>query len=165
MTPNCCARLVGRRAAVIVLATILIPAGVSAGPVTETMTVPGVCSGVVPILSFELGAKDAIAVVAGARGGRVEVSDVSVVKPTDACSPKLFLAAVMATPIPAVTIQASSNQVNVTIELSQVIISSIQLTGSQGVDRPTEVVTFNYAKMTLTIEGNKVVIVNPLVPF
>jgi len=162
MTSNCRVRLAGWCAALIVLATILIPARASAGSVTETVTIPSVCIGAVPIISFELGAKDSISAVAGARVGRPEVSDVSVVKVIDACSPKLFLAAVMGTPIPAVTIQASSNQVNVTIELSQAIISAIQLAGTQGVDRLTEVVTFNYAKMTLTVGGNTVVIVNPL---
>ena len=162
MTPNRRARLVPLCVALITLTAILAPTAPSAGTLMATMAIPAVCNGDIPIISFQFGAKDTITAAGRERSGRVEVSDLSVVKVIDSCSPRLFLAAVQGTIIPNVTIQVSGNPTKATITLTQAIVSSIQASGSQGNDLPTEVVTFNYATMTLSIGGNQAVIQNPL---
>ncbi len=85
----------------------------------------------------------------GAGAGKPSVSDLSVSKRTDACSPALFAATVSGKHFPKVTVVQQDAQKDDTfkVTLEQVLVSSYQLGGSQSQEVPTEQVSFNFAKI------------------
>jgi type VI secretion system secreted protein Hcp len=96
---------------------------------------------------------------AGTGAGRANITDVSVSKRTDSCSPILFGDVATGRHITRVTIvQQDNNRDDVfTVVLEDVIVSSYQLGGSQNDEVPTEQLSFNFGRITITdnISGNR----------
>lgn len=93
---------------------------------------------------------------AGATTGKAQLGDLQVVKKVDKASPKLFQACATGTHYPKATLRLnrggdkpSSGYLVITLE--DVLITNVQLGGS-GDDLPTEQVTLNYAKATISVE-------------
>ena len=88
----------------------------------------------------------------GAGGGKPTLSDVSITKRTDSCSPVLFGDVVLGRPIKKVTIlQQDGNKDDVfQLTLEEVTTSSYQLSGDEAHEVPTEQLTFHYRKITIT---------------
>jgi type VI protein secretion system component Hcp len=104
-----------------------------------------------PVTSSTTGAGNSI--------GKASLSDVTITKRTDSCSPVLFGDVVMGGKLKKVTIlQQDGNKDDVfQLTLEEVVISSYQLSGDEAHEVPTEQLTFNYKKITITdmITGTK----------
>lgn len=87
----------------------------------------------------------------GSGAGKASLSDVTITKRTDSCSPLLFGDVVTGKRIAHVTIvQQDNNRDDVfTVKLDEVIISKYQLSGSQSDEVPTEQISFNFARITI----------------
>jgi len=117
-------------------------------------------TGMFPALTWSFGAtQTTTAGGGGAAAGRANISDVSVTKRTDSCSPLLFGDVATGRRVPRVTIvQQDNNRDDVfTVLLEDVIVSSYQLSGSQSEEVPTESISFNFSRITITdnISGNR----------
>jgi len=118
-------------------------------------------TGMFSALSWSFGATQTINTTGGggAGAGKANITDVSVTKRTDSCSPILFGDVATGKHIPKVTIvQQDNNRDDVfSVVLQDVIISSYQLNGNQGDEVPNEQISFNFAKITITdaISGTK----------
>src|SRR5215469_8484198 len=95
----------------------------------------------------------------GASGGKATISDVTITKRTDSCSPLLFGDVVRGTHIKKVTIlQQDGNKDDVfQLILDDVTISSYQLSGDESHEVPTEQLSFSYTTITITdmVTGTK----------
>ncbi len=117
-------------------------------------------TGMFSALTWSFGATQTVATGGGGAGaGKANLTDVSVTKRTDSCSPILFGDVATGKHIPKVTIvQQDSNRDDVfSVVLQDVIISSYQLSGSQADEVPSEQISFNFGRITLTdaISGTK----------
>ena len=118
-------------------------------------------TGMFSALSWSFGATQTINTTGGggAGAGKANITDVSVTKRTDSCSPILFGDVATGKHIPKLTIvQQDNNRDDVfSVVLQDVIISSYQLSGNQGDEVPNEQISFNFAKITITdaISGTK----------
>jgi type VI secretion system secreted protein Hcp len=118
-------------------------------------------TGMFPALSWSFGATQTVSTTAGggAGAGKANITDVTVTKRTDSCSPILFGDVATGRHIARVTIvQQDNNHDDVfNVVLQDVIVSSYQLSGTQSDEVPTEQISFNFARITLTdaISGNK----------
>jgi type VI secretion system Hcp family effector len=85
----------------------------------------------------------------GTSAGKASLSDLSISKRTDACSPALFAAAVSGKHFQKVTVVQQDVQKDDTfkVTLEQVLVSSYQLGGTQSQEVPTEQVSFSFAKI------------------
>jgi type VI secretion system secreted protein Hcp len=103
-------------------------------------------------LAWSFGATQTIA-SGGAGGGggtgKSTVSDLTISKRTDACSPALFAATVSGKHFNTVTVVQQDTQKDDTfkVTLEQVLVSSYQLGGSQSQEVPTEQVSFHFNKI------------------
>ena len=105
------------------------------------------------VLSWSWGANNPADLSSGGGGGtgKVQVSDVHVTKPFDACSPALLGAVATGTHSPTLTLtQSNSDGTVTTLALTDVIVSSWQASGSIGSEAATESASFAFAKVCLT---------------
>ena len=91
----------------------------------------------------------------GVSGGKPNLTDVTVTKRTDSCSPLLFGDVLKDAHIKKVTIlQQDSNKDDVfQLILEDVVITSYQLSGDESHEVPTEALTFSYRKITIIDMG------------
>jgi len=124
---------------------------------TIAVTVDGLtCAngqGTIPALTWSFGAAVATGgtTISGAVTGRTSLTDVSVTRRADACTPVLFEDVVSGRHINKVTIvqQEAQKEDVFTVTLQEVIISSFQIGGDQSSELPTEKLSFNYAKICI----------------
>lgn len=119
------------------------------------------------LLSYSYGVVQQGAFQIGGRGGgagKAEFQDISIVKYLDKASPKLFEACAKGTHFNKATIfvrKAGETPLEyLKVELENLMISSVQSSGSSSGDSPMESVTINCAKITKkyveqTAEGGK----------
>jgi type VI secretion system Hcp family effector len=128
---------------------------------TITVTVDGLScttpagTGMFSALSWSFGANSTVSSTGGGgvgSTGKANLTDVSVAKRTDSCSPLLFGDVVLGRHIKKVTIlQQDGNKDDVfELTLEQVVISGYQLSGDESHEVPSEQLTFSYAKITIT---------------
>lgn len=110
--------------------------------------------GWIELLSFSLGASQPVATTSAAGGRtaqRVDISDFSAMKMVDKASVDMLLACCNGSHFKKVEVEVceASEQKHVYIkyELSDVIISSLQTSGSSGGDKPTESISLNFGKI------------------
>ncbi|RMF88171.1 MAG: type VI secretion system tube protein Hcp [Nitrospinota bacterium] len=113
--------------------------------------------GEIELLSYSHGMSQPSSIASGTGGRtaeRVSMSDFSVMKVVDKASPHIAQACCDGRHIPKVTIVLceASGEKHTFMEylLEDVIISSVQSSGSQGGDKPLESVTFNFGKISWT---------------
>ena len=113
--------------------------------------------GQIDIVSFSFGAVQSGSFARGGAGGgagKAEFQDISIVKEVDKASPKLFQACAAGTHFPTATIyvrKAGDKPLEYyKVELSDLIVSSVQNSGSAGGDNVMESITFNTAKINFT---------------
>jgi len=88
--------------------------------------------------------------------GKAELQDLAISKAFDSASPKLFIRAAAGTVIPKakLTVVRRTGDAKpmpfMVIELENVIVSSLQLSDSQGSDRPYENVSLAFTKIKIT---------------
>ncbi len=128
----------------------------------EIKEVPGESSkkgheGQIDIVSFSFGAVQSGSFARGGAGGgagKAEFQDISIVKEVDKSSPKLFQACAAGTHFGTATIyvrKAGDKPLEYyKVELTDVIVSSVQNSGSAGGDNVMESFTFNTAKINFT---------------
>jgi type VI secretion system secreted protein Hcp len=113
--------------------------------------------GEVDILSFSFGAHQTGSFQKGGMGGgagKAEFTDVSILKEVDKASPQLFQACAAGTHFKKMllTSQKAGDKplLYYTVELGDVIVSSLTNSGSTGGDAITESLTFNVAQIKFT---------------
>lgn len=112
--------------------------------------------GAIEILSFSFGASNSTNVVGGGSGsGKAILHDFSIMKKTDVASCTLFNKCCAGEHFNKATVsfrKAGGEQVvYMTYAFEEVFVTSIQWSGSSGgEDVPTESVSFNYKKVTIT---------------
>lgn len=110
-------------------------------------------TGVFPALAWSFGATDSLS-ISGAGGGtssgKVTLSNLTVSKNADSCSPRLFGDVVIGRHIKTVTIvQENTRSESFTVTLSDVLVSSYQLGGSESSEFPTEQISFTFTQICL----------------
>jgi len=86
----------------------------------------------------------------GGGAGKATISDLNVQKHFDECSPALFGAVTTGKHIPTVSlVQQDKKSTVMTVTLTDVLISSYQIGGSQGGGDPQESVSFTFAKVCI----------------
>ncbi len=128
----------------------------------EIKEVPGESSktgheGQIDIVSFSFGAVQSGSFARGGAGGgagKAEFQDISIVKEVDKSSPKLFQACAAGTHFGTATLyvrKAGDKPLEYyKVELTDVLVSSVQNSGSAGGDNVMESITFNTAKINFT---------------
>lgn len=110
-------------------------------------------TGAFAALAWSFGATDSISTSgtgSGASAGKVTVSNLTISKNADSCSPRLFAEVVTGRHIKTVTIvQENSRNESFTVTLSDVLISGYQIGGSESTEFPTEQISFEFAKICL----------------
>jgi type VI secretion system secreted protein Hcp len=113
--------------------------------------------GQIDITSFTFGAVQSGSFARGGAGGgagKAEFQDISIVKEVDKSSPKLFQACAAGTHFQKATIyvrKAGDKPLEYyKVELSDLIVSSVQNSGSSSGDTVMESITFNTAKINFT---------------
>jgi type VI secretion system secreted protein Hcp len=113
--------------------------------------------GQIDVTSFSFGAVQSGSFARGGAGGgsgKAEFQDISIVKEVDKSSPKLFQACAAGTHFPKATIfvrKAGDKPLEYyRVELSDLIVSSVQNSGSAAGDSVMESITFNTAKINFT---------------
>ena len=122
--------------------------------------------GSIDIFSFSWGAWAANvsnSTGAGARAGRPELQDLSLMKHADSTSPELFFRTMTGEVIPTAKVQVvrrsgDQQQIYFTLELKNVTITTVQHSHSSGGDFPMESVTlaYNWIKITHVASDGKV---------
>ena len=128
----------------------------------EIKEIPGESSkqdhkGQIDIVSFSFGAIQSGSFAKGGAGGgagKAEFQDISIVKEVDKSSPKLFQCCACGTHFPQATIyvrKAGDKPLEYyKVELKDLIISSVQNSGSSGGDNVMESITMNAAIINFT---------------
>jgi type VI secretion system secreted protein Hcp len=128
----------------------------------EIKEVPGESSktghdGQIDIVSFSFGAVQSGSFARGGAGGgagKAEFQDISVVKEVDKSSPKLFQACAAGTHFGTATLyvrKAGDKPLEYyKVEMTDVLVSSVQNSGSAAGDNVMESITFNTAKINFT---------------
>jgi type VI secretion system secreted protein Hcp len=109
------------------------------------------------VLAWSWGASNSGDFTSGGGGGagKVNIQDVSLTKPFDACSPALLGAVATGKHYPSLTLtQSNSDGTVTTLALTDVIVSSWSAAGSVNTEAATENVTFGFAKVCLTDGGS-----------
>lgn len=110
-------------------------------------------TGVFPALAWSFGATNPVNTTttgSGASAGKVAVSTLNISKLADSCSPRLLGAVVTGQHIKTVTIvQENTRTEAFTVTLSDAIVSSYQIGGSESAEFPTEQISFNFSKICL----------------
>ena len=116
----------------------------------------------IDVVSFSFGAHQTGSFAKGGTGGgagKAEFTDVSILKEIDKSSPKLFQACAAGTHFKKMTITSQKAGDNpllyYSIELGDVMVSSLTNSGSSGGDAITEAATFNVAKIKFTYVEQK----------
>lgn len=113
--------------------------------------------GVIPALSWSFGVSNPTQVNTGggSGSGRATLSDVSVTRRADGCTPLLFAASVTGKIFKTVTIVQQDVQKDdtFTVILQDVIISSFQLGGDHSNEVPSEQIGFSYEKICVADNG------------
>ncbi len=120
--------------------------------------------GWIEISSFSLGAMNPATIgsaTGGAGGGKATLSEITIIKRTDASSPTLFQGCCSGTHYKTATIAlrkaGGKAMVYLQYELTEVFISSVQWSGSGGGDdTPTESVSVAYGAINVTYTPQKV---------
>lgn len=104
-----------------------------------------------PAQSWSFGASNTGTIGGGGGGaGRANVQDLSLLKMFDACSPALFGGVVTGKHFSKLTlVHSDGKEPLMTVTLSDVLITSYQLGGSQGSSVPTESISVNFAKISI----------------
>ncbi|HST12528.1 MAG TPA: type VI secretion system tube protein Hcp [Terriglobales bacterium] len=131
------------------------------GRSTITVAVDGfTCNnnqGTIPALSWSFGVTTPVQTNTGGSGGRAKanLSDLSVTRRADGCTPLLFAASVSGKVFNSVTVMQQDTQKDdtFTVTLSDVIISSYQLGGDHGNEVPSEQIGFSYEKICVADNG------------
>jgi type VI protein secretion system component Hcp len=132
--------------------TITVTVNTSGTNVLSCTTPAG--TGIFNALSWGFGASEVNSNPTGGAGGstgKATLTDVTISKRTDSCSPLLFGATVRGLHIAKVTIlQQDSNKDDVfEVVLDTVSISNYQISGDESHEVPTEQISFRYTKITL----------------
>jgi type VI protein secretion system component Hcp len=113
--------------------------------------------GTIPALSWSFGVTTPESSTTGGGGGsaKAHLSDLSVSRKADACTPTLFAEAVKGSHSKQVTIVEQDAQKDdiFTVTLMDVAISSYQLGGDAGHEVPMEQIGFNYRKICVADTG------------
>jgi len=113
--------------------------------------------GVIPALSWSFGVSNPtqVSTGGGAGAGRAHLTDLSVSRRADGCSPLLFAASVTGKIFKSVTIVQQDIQKDdtFTVTLDDVIISSFQLGGDHSGEVPSEQIGFSYEKICVADNG------------
>jgi type VI secretion system secreted protein Hcp len=111
-------------------------------------------TGIFPALAWSFGASDSITTGgtgSGGSTGKVSLGSLNISKRADSCSPRLFADVVTGRHINSVTIvQENKKSDAFTVTLSNVIVSSYQLGGTESSEFPTEQISFGFGKICLT---------------
>jgi len=137
------------------------PRGRFQGRSTILVTVDGfTCnnnSGTIPALSWSFGVTTPTQTNTGggSSGARANLSDLSVARRADGCTPLLFAASVSGKVFKTVTVVQQDTQKDdtFTVTLSDVIISSYQLGGDHSNEVPSEQIGFSYEKICVADNG------------
>ena len=113
--------------------------------------------GAIPVLSFSFGVTQpaSTSTGSGSAAGRASLSDVSITRRADSCTPVLFGASVTGKIFKQVTIVQQDTQKDdtFTVTLNDVLISSFQLGGDQSHEVPSEQIGFSYDKICVADTG------------
>jgi type VI secretion system Hcp family effector len=113
--------------------------------------------GVIPALSWSFGVTTPTQTNTGGGGvsGRANLSDLSVTRRADGCTPLLLAASVSGKVFKSVTIVQQDVQKDDTfsVTLQDVIISSYQLGGNHSDEVPSETIGFSYEKICVADNG------------
>ena len=131
------------------------------GRSTITVAVDGfTCNnnqGTIPALSWSFGVTTPTQTNTGGGSGaaRANLSDLSVTRRADGCTPLLFAASVSGKVFKSVTLVQQDQQKDdtFTVTLQDVIISSYQLGGDHGNEVPSEQIGFSYEKICVADNG------------
>jgi type VI secretion system Hcp family effector len=138
------------------------PRGRSDGRSTITVAVDGfTCNnnqGTIPALSWSFGVTTPTQTNTGGGGsaGKANLSDLSLTRRADGCTPFLFAASVTGKIFKTVTVVQQDQQKDdtFTVTLQDVIISSYQLGGDHGNEVPSEQIGFSYEKICVADNGS-----------
>jgi type VI secretion system secreted protein Hcp len=117
--------------------------------------------GEIDVLSFSFGESQSGSHAAGggAGAGKVQMSDFSFMARTSKASPQLFLHCAqgkhLKEAILTVRKAGKGKQEYLKVKLADVLISSYQIGGSEGDDRPTDSISLNFAKLSFDYFGQK----------
>lgn len=154
--------------AVLLLCLGLLPAYAQKAGTKSTITVemPGLSctttagTNTVQAAAWSFGASNSTSggVGGGGGAGKAEISALNVVKSFDECSPKLLGGVLSGKHFASLVLtQAAGKEGVTTVELSEVIIVSFQLSGTELQPEATEAVSFAAAKMCVRQDsGNKI---------
>ena len=113
--------------------------------------------GTIPALSWSFGVStpESVNTGGGAVTGKAQLTNVSVNRRADGCTPKLFGASVTGEAFKQVTIvqQDTAKDDTFTVTLTDVLISSYQLGGDSGHEVPSEQIGFSYRKICVADTG------------
>ena len=114
----------------------------------------------IEIHSFSLGVSNSGTLVSGGGGaGKATFSDISVLKNLDKASPLLYLHCAQGKHIPSATLFLRKSGENpleyFVIKLTDVIVSSVQTSGSSGGGVPTESLSLNFRTIEFTYTPQK----------
>lgn len=131
------------------------------GSSTITLAVDGfTCNnnqGTIPALSWNFGVTTPVQTNTGggSGAGKANLSDLSVSRRADGCTPLLFAASVTGKIFKTVTVVQQDQQKDdtFTVTLQDVIISSYQLGGDHGNEVPSEQIGFSYEKICVADTG------------
>ena len=109
-----------------------------------------------PVLSWSWGASNPVDLSGGGGGaGKVNLGDLAIMKPFDACSPALFGAVATGKAFPNLTLTASNKDgTTTTLTLSDVHVSSWQASGSATSEAAAESASFTFSKICLADGGS-----------
>jgi type VI secretion system secreted protein Hcp len=114
----------------------------------------------IEVLSFSTGVTQSGSAHAGggAGAGKATVQPFVVTKLVDASSPQFFLSACNGKHLKEVVLEVvragETQQPILKYTLNDVIVSSVQTNATSGQDRPTEQISFDYAKISMTVFGS-----------
>jgi type VI secretion system secreted protein Hcp len=95
----------------------------------------------------------------GASAGKVDIAPLTITKQVDSSSPQLFLHACSGKHVPGVVLEVANTtnqQPYLRYTLGDVIVSAVRTAGAGTGERPTEEVTFTFAKINMEVmSGNE----------
>ena len=149
-------------------ALMLLAATAAAALAQESITIKfdavngAVCSsragaGTFAAQSWSFGASNQSIQTTGGQGtGKAQLTNLTIAKQLDECSTQLFGMSVQGTRINRLVLtqtDASGRITVTTVELNNAFVSSYQVTGNLNNATPVEMVSFSFAKITLTYQG------------
>jgi type VI protein secretion system component Hcp len=106
-----------------------------------------------PVSAYSWGATNSGSAHAGSGGGagKVDVQDLSVTKETDAMTPSLVRAVATGEHLPQVAMQFTNGVFTTSYCLKDVVVSSVTNNAAAGDERPTDQLTFDFARFTFKV--------------